>query len=122
MFKLLQAKTILNYGRTTSFFKLFSNRTTGSTIIFFISLLQKHTLISKWGGLTIVIVLLVFNYSLISSKKSDALREEYLLWEENKKKRFNIYFYAYLIISILLLILSLAYTAYYKNKYGNYDL
>jgi len=29
MFKLLQAKTILIYGGTTSFLNLFSNRTTG---------------------------------------------------------------------------------------------
>jgi len=29
VFKLLQAKTMLNYGSTTSFFILFSNRTTG---------------------------------------------------------------------------------------------
>jgi hypothetical protein len=91
-------------------------------VIIFLSILNKHTLINKWVGLLLIIVTMIFNFILISSKKSDLLRGEYLLFDESKKKRINFYFYLYLIVSALLLISSLIFIAYYKKKYGNYDL
>jgi hypothetical protein len=92
------------------------------TIIAYISILQHHTLINKWVGLIIAVLLLIINSKVITSKKSDMLRLEYLQWNEQKKMRLNIFFYSYLLISILLLVIVLIYTAYYKHKYGNYDL
>ncbi|MEO6638020.1 MAG: hypothetical protein ABIN25_07070 [Ginsengibacter sp.] len=92
------------------------------TIIGFISVINKHTLINKWVGLAVALISLLLNSLFISSDKSDVLRQEYLLLDEKRKKKIKIFFYYYLIISILLLIVMFIYTAYYKNKYGNYDL
>lgn len=92
------------------------------TVIAFLSIVQHHTLINKWIGLMAAVLLLVINSKLITSKKSDVLREEYLQWNEQKKRRFNVFFYSYLLISISMLIIVLIYTAYYKHKYGDYDL
>ncbi len=91
-------------------------------VIIFLSILNKHTLINKWGGLSLIIATMIFNFILISSKKSDFLREEYLLFDNQKKRTINFYFYLYLIGSAFLFILSLSFAAYYKSKHGNYDL
>ncbi len=92
------------------------------TILGLISVLQRHTLINKWVGLTAAILWITFNSILINTKKSDDLREEYLKLDDYKKKRINTFFYVYLIVSVLLLILMFCYTAYYKSKYGHYDI
>jgi len=91
-------------------------------VITFLSVLNKHTLLNKWSGLFLIITTMIFNFILISQKKSDFLREEYLLFDNQKKRRINFYFYLYLIISAFLFIISLAFVAYYKNRYGNYDI
>jgi len=92
------------------------------SIAFLISILNKHTLINKWAALFIYVILFVFNLLLITSERSDLLRGKYILLPDGFKKRINSFFYFYLIISILIFMLILCYTAYYKNKYGNYDL
>jgi len=76
-------------------------------------------LISKEMAVVLFGVIFIFNLLLISSKKSETLRDEYQLLES--KKRINLVFYTYLLISIFLLVFILAYTAYFKNKYGNFD-
>lgn len=92
------------------------------TVVFLISLLNQHTFINKWQGILLFGLVLGFNLLLISSMKSDALRSEYKLLPAKTKKKINISFYIYLIFSVLSLFLILGYTAYFKNKYGNYDL
>lgn len=89
------------------------------TLIAFISIQKRHMLISKEMAVVLFGVIFIFNLLLISSKKSETLRDEYQLLES--KKRINLVFYTYLLISIFLLVFILAYTAYFKNKYGNFD-
>jgi hypothetical protein len=67
------------------------------------------------------IATMIFNFLLISSKKSDILREEYLSLDEQKRKKISFYFFLYLIVSVLILVFALGYLAWYKSKYGNYD-
>lgn len=69
-----------------------------------------------------MVLFITLNFLIVSVKKSDTVREEYLLLNDQLKRKINIFFYSYLIISLLLLIVVMIYTAYYKNKYGNYDL
>lgn len=80
-----------------------------------------YSYINKWGGLILMVLLIILNFLIVSVKKSDTVREEYLLMDDQLKSRINIFFYTYLIVSLLLLIIVMVYTAYYKNKYGNYD-
>lgn len=92
------------------------------TIIFWLSLLNKHTFINPWAGVLIFGLLFIVNLSIISSKKSVIFQNRYASLPQIIKKRINSVFYMYLIFSIFLFIFILAYTAYFKNKYGNYDL
>jgi hypothetical protein len=92
------------------------------TIIFVFSIVQRHTLVDKWVAAFGVAASLIFNFILISSRKSDLLRKEYLQFDQSKRKAINAYFYFYLIGSAILMVLTVCYTAYYKHKYGNYDL
>ena len=92
------------------------------TIIFFISLNIKHTIVNKWQGLLLFSILYAINLLIISTEKSDALNAEYKLLPETNQKRINIEFYSYLIVSLMSFIFILGLTAYIKYKYGNYDL
>lgn len=92
------------------------------TIIFWLSLLNKHTLINPWVGVLIFGLLFILNLLIISSKKSVIFQNRYISLPQIIKKRINSAFYVYLIFSIFLFIFVLAYTAYFKTKYGNYDL
>ncbi len=92
------------------------------TAILLVCLLIRQTIISKWGAVAIYGLFFVFNLLLISSRKSDTLRAEYQSLASDKKKQINRVFYLYLFISILFLVFMLAYTAYFKHIYGNYDL
>src|SRR4051812_4229720 len=87
------------------------------SIIAVLSVINRHTPINKWGGLSIAIAIMVFDFILISSKKSDLLREEYLSFDEQKKRKANFYFYLYLIASILIFVFALGYVAWYKKTY-----
>lgn len=93
-----------------------------ASLLIAVGVLINHTPISKWAALLLTIGTLIFNLLLISSKKSDSLREEYASYDGQKKKRISFYFFLYLILSVLLVAMSIAYVAYYKHKYGNYDL
>jgi phosphatidylserine synthase len=94
----------------------------GLTIVFLISIIQKHTSLNKWVAVLLFAILIISNSLLINSKKSEELRSEYLLFDDVKRKKINFYFYFYFVISVLLFFLLLGYGAYFKNKYGNYDL
>lgn len=91
------------------------------SLFFFISIFQKHTLITSWDGVLIYCIFLFGNLFLISSKKSDSLLEKYLSVDIHVRKKFNILFNLYLIISIAVFFGLLGYIAYYKKRYGNYD-
>ena len=85
------------------------------------SLIIKHTPFNAVICTVLPIVLLVFNWIMISPEKSETLRNEYLQYSLYKKKQINFWFYFYIIVSMVLLISSLAFIAYYKHRFGNYD-
>ena len=64
----------------------------------------------------------VSNLLFISRKKSDDVSAEYELLSEPRKRQITKFFYFYLTTSVVLIILVTGFTAYYKHKYGNYDL
>lgn len=92
------------------------------TIFAYIGLVQRSTYLNRWVILSLSIVILIFNFKLISSSKSAILRREYLLFDNHERKKVNIFFKSYLIISVIIFIIGIIMIAYYKNKYGNYDL
>ena len=86
-----------------------------------IGLIHKHTYGNKWIGLTGAFFLIVMNCWLIGSDKSDTLREEYCAYSREEKRKINLIFYGYIILSILLFVGVVAIVAYYKHRFGNYD-
>ena len=59
-------------------------------IIVFFSVLNKHTFMNEWGGLSSFLLILIFNFLLINLEKSDSLRDEYLLLNDSTRKKINI--------------------------------
>jgi hypothetical protein len=92
------------------------------SIVILISILNQHTFINRWGGVTLMLTTIIFNWVLINPQKSDLLTEEYFLLGEQKKRKINIYFFLYLSLSALLLFASLAYITYFKRKFGNFEI
>jgi hypothetical protein len=92
------------------------------SVVLLISVLYRNTIMSKTASLAVFALFTIVNLLLISSKKSDRLRSEYLLLSNEKKRQINTIFYSYLIISLVAILIVLGYTIYFKKVYGNYDL
>jgi hypothetical protein len=91
------------------------------TVVYLISFIVKHTIINKWEAVGIDATIFVFNLLTITTEKSDTLREEFEGFTIDKKRKINLLFYSYVMVTMILLITITGYTAYYKSKYGNYD-
>jgi hypothetical protein len=92
------------------------------TIIFSVSVVKEHTLISNLAAAIIYAVIFAVNLFLISSAKSDQIKDEYELLPDGKKRAISRIFFSYLIITGGALGLVVGWTIYYKSVYGNYDL
>jgi hypothetical protein len=92
------------------------------SIILIISLLVRHTLISKWVPVVVFAIFFISNILLISRSKSINIRSNYEGLSTNFKRKINKLFYIYLISTMVILIGIVICTAVYKHRYGNYDL
>ncbi len=91
------------------------------SLIFIWALINKHTPIKPLFGLILFGVLYVVNLVVISSEKSDTLIKQFSELNSASRRRINISFYCYVILTLTFFVVMLAYGAYFKNKYGNFD-
>ena len=91
------------------------------TVVIYTGLLHRHSYLNKWLAAAIVVFILIINLLLIPIEKSDRLRNEYVQLSISKRALINKYFYFYLVVTFLLFMATVAFVAYFKGKYGNYD-
>jgi hypothetical protein len=87
-----------------------------------VSVVKEHTLIGKLATAIIYAIIFVVNLFVISSAKSDQIKDEYELLPDGQKRKISRVFFSYLVITGCAMGLVLGWTIYYKGVYGNYDL